>query len=307
MSEQLNLFSLAVDHKIQAVAHLKELEFQRALEEIDLAKKIDPYLADLNIITNAITFLEKKLDAFWGAPLVERLVQTWKVMPKAVMEGEISRAGSKFLDPIISSVILREADAGRDFVDSSRLIHKGVCFLAQKKINLAHKVLLDAVTSSNFERADLWGYLGDALYFQHNMEKARAAYLHALIIDPQKLDVLRLAYRPLSRLYNQLLETYLEIDAKDLLLTYGWLSDIFEIPKKDARLTQYAMDLLEQMNQAEEENSDRRYYRFSIDLYLDQSQPPGQIHIEAREQMMDLDRQLFNRYLEKVAAKALCK
>ncbi len=301
MPDQLNLFSAAIDHKIQAIAYLKELDFRAAQEEIGLSQKIDPYLADLNIIANAIAFLNEQVNSFPDSSTADRLAHIWQTMPKAVEREEISLAGLKFLDSIVAPIALKEANTEKDFVDSECLLHKGVCFLALREINHAHKLLLDAVTSGNFERADLWGYLGDTLYLQHNVGKARAAYLHALVIDPQELDLLRLAYQPIFYLYNQLRHTYSEIEAKDLLLTYGWFDGIFEIPKKDDRLTRLAMNLWNQINQGRV-NSDRHYYHFSISLYLDQSQPPGQIYVEARERMMDLDRQLFNRYLEKVTA-----
>ena len=300
MSRQTNLFSSAIEHKLNSKSALVNLDLQLAGKEITLARKIDPYLADIRLYEQVIDFLGKELDASHNKNVLTNLAEIWGSIPEAVLQKKISREIVKFLDFVIASFILNHIKPGQIFVDSNAKLHKGVCWLMTGKRSEAHKALLNTLSSTHWGRADLWGYLGDSSCLLGNFREASTAYLNALVIDPQKLDTLRLKWIPLLRLYQELLTAYSDLEARSLLLTFVWLNDFLKIPRKNTPLRRFAVELTGQLNPEKIQNASARYRTFSTYLFIDQSQEQGELNIQVREKMMNLSPELFKRYLKKL-------
>jgi tetratricopeptide (TPR) repeat protein len=179
-------------------------------------------------------------------------------------------------------------------------LHVGCCYLALGDYKLAHKTLLDSLTSTHQYRSDLWGYLGDVCNKLRRWQEANMAYLCALIIDPQKVDFFRLKNPQLVESYRELLKDYSETDVRALLFTHCWLENILSIPIGNTRLARFSLELENKFKEELPRDSADRYHRFAVYLCIDQSQLHGVVNIQAREQMVELAPELFKRYMTKL-------
>jgi len=86
------------------------------------------------------------------------------------------------------------------------------------------------------------GYYGDINILRGYHEEARAAYLRALVLQPQQLDLFCLQDKELRRLCNTFSQKRSPVEACSLLFPRGWLNGLINIPGGNtwlARQSQY--------------------------------------------------------------------
>jgi tetratricopeptide (TPR) repeat protein len=298
MNDQLSIFSVAVSCLQDAESALVNLNFNSVEKLLKNAKAIDPGMANLDSTIRICRFLKKNFkDSF---DISDFLVNAWLKVPEVVRQNKLLPSEARCADRYLSQIAIQKLGHDNVFIDSEEILHRGSFYSVNEQHSKAHKLFLDTLTTTHPDRADLWGYYGDACFQLKRIREANSAYIRALIIDPQSLDIFRLNYKDLSQLYFRLLQSYSDTEARALLLFNGWIERILEIPRSQTDKGDYNKQIREKVLKEISEESDERLHQFSVCLFLDQSQPPDQIDYEVRERMMELNRDMFARYLERL-------
>jgi len=300
MNRQLSFFSSAVDHLQNAYNAIECLEFERAKEELTVAKEIDSYISTLDTTAKLIDFFEAQHRQYHDLPTF--LARTWQSIPTACKQHKLHPGEAELADDYLTKIVQKHCNANSIFIDGEEILHWGCCYLIDAKYEQARKLLLDTVTTSHPLRADLWGYYGDACIACQRPDEALAAYLRAVVIDPQNLDLYRIQNEDIKALFAYLLKQHPEPQARALLLFDGWLKGLFKIPKLfSIFLNQYSQLKRPLADEIPYETCTRLHY-FAICLCYDQSQPADMpMDYQYRERMCKLDEELFKRYMAKVA------
>ena len=298
MAEQMSFFSDAITHLQNAFNSLVDLDFERANAELTIAREIDPFISNLDSTAKLIHFFEKQFLQYESVPTF--LAKTWQRIPQAHREKELFVGEARLADEYVVKIAEKQLNPNKTFIDSEETLHWGCCYLIAKKYEKAFKVLLNSLTSTHPLRTDLWGYYGDACIACKRYNEAESAYLRALAIDPQQLDFFRLKNKDIIRLYSRLEKKYPKPEARALLLFHAWLENLFKIPKYFGGFIEQNETLKKALSQSIPNDKATRLHYFSICLCYDQAQSDGQINYQVRERMMELDKELFGRYLEKL-------
>lgn len=300
MTQQLDMIDeAAIRHKMKAIKALHRLQFDPFRTELLRAIRIQPYMADLRTLKSVGEYLKNRFRPGLGVP--NFLAQVWYDIPAAVTRNELTPGMGRYTESLLTRIAqVQKVPTGSPFIDKKEKLHRSCLMMSAGNYETARKLLLETLTSTHPLRADLWGYYGDINILLGYQEEARAAYLRALVLQPQQLDLFRLQDKELRRLCNTLSQKRSPVEACSLLFTHGWLNGLFNIPRGNTWLARQSQYLQDKMAEELPLYKHERWHRFSICLFLDQSKPVGEIDYEAREQMMELDGELFEEYLGKL-------
>jgi hypothetical protein len=159
---------------------------------------------------------------------------------------------------------------------------------------------METLTDGHAGRADLWAGYASALWSIGNRRESTAALVRALVLDPAAVDLCRTRIPELRTLYEKLLLKRPPSESKALLLFYGWIEDLWKIRRPSGSPDTVESDVRKRIAGTDAPDRTGRLTRFSLCFYLDKIRPPGEIDIEARERMMELEPDLFRMYLEKI-------
>lgn len=314
---QISLFTPAIEHKERALQAMRHLKLEEARKELLTAKEIDPSLADLGMLIAGVEFL-------FGLSINSRtrpkgLAQAWRRLhetkdPSATAPIKMSRALHSFLESLLCQRVLELLPP--DYCDFSapdtQTLHVGYCYLALGQTEMAHKKLLDYLSTSlktGFtSRPDeshpiLWGYFGDASYLLNRHEESNSGYVRALFMDPQSADMRMLKNPDLRRIYHELSAQHEAEIARARLPIEGWLQGTLQIPRGNAYLAQFIQQQRFDHSAELLLYPTQRTYQFALCLYIDQSGLHGDIDFDARTEMQRLDGDLFRRYLTAIESR----
>lgn len=301
MPEQIELFSAAIAHKQKALEALQRFAFRKAKTQLEIAREIDPYLADLATLLQATKWLLNRGVHAKSKP--PGLLKAWHRVEKA--RTALPCAVHAIVEPLICELMVQCLPPDyTDFIDpKEKTLHIGYCYVALNRFEEAHEKLLDYLTAHAAEsHPRLWGYFGDAAYKLNRRDESNSGYLRALFIDAQSVDMARLRHPGLQRIYRDLRRRHIQETARALMPIRCWLEKVLHIPQGNTLLARvirkqrfdHSAKLL--LYPAE------RYHQFALCLYIDQSGLHGEIDFDARTEMQRLDTALFRRYLLRVGS-----
>lgn len=300
MTAQIELFTVAIEHKEKALDAMRRFALPQAKAELQVAQEIDPSLADVRTLMQATEFLtELGLNAKTRS---SGLARAWQKIEEA--RAGLSRATHALTESLICDRVVQCLPADySEFVDpKEKTLHVGYCYLVLNRFEAAHRKLLDYLTS-HYKKSHprLWGYFGDACYKLNRHDECNSGYLRALFMDAQAVDIERLRYPNLQGVFDELRRQYPDETARALLPIHSWLEKVLHIPKGNTWLAQWIRE------QKFDHSSElllypaQRYRQFALCLYIDQSGLHGDIDFDARVEMQRLDGGLFRWYLDEVA------
>ncbi len=299
---QISLFSSAIDQKELAISALKKAEFLKARDYFTEAFEIDPSLAELGSYLNACNFLIKNLNT---ADLndLKSLSDGLSKIREFYIAGEMNRFTFNLVEQLLCTKITNLVPANyNDFIsESANSVHISYCYQVLSDYKTAREQLLPFLETPERFNSKLWGYLGDATWQLSWTGEAEKAYVHAFFIDPGQVDFLKLVHPGILKIFQQLKKTGLGNEIIPFRIpTECWLSGIFHIPKGENLIVYHAQQTLKQELKSEEINSAVNYHCFALWLYLDQAGVLPPTDYQAREQMQQLDPDLFERYLNRI-------
>ncbi len=299
MDSQLCFLTDAIEHLQQAHEAIENLNLEQAKEELTIAREIDPYISTLDTTAKLIALFEKHLEEC--GEVEDFLAQVWQFVPQACQQNKLFLNEAKLADKYLVKIAEKQLPPDSDFIDPDEILHWGSLYLVAGKYEQARKVLLQTLSSTHPLRADLWAYYGDVCMESKKSNEAMAAYLNAVVIDPQEMDLFRIRNKDISALFAALQKSHPEAEARALLLFHGWLNGLFKIPPRFGKF--FAEHQAFQTLLDEELPNDKaaRIHRFSICLCRDQSQSGDGPHdYSFRERMLELDAELFAQYMKKL-------
>jgi tetratricopeptide (TPR) repeat protein len=299
---QISLFSSAIDQKELAISALKKSEFLKARDYFTEAFEIDPSLAELGSYLNACNFLIKNLNP---ADLndLKSLSEGLSKIREFFIAGEMNRFTFNLVEQLLCKKIINLLPADfNDFItESANSVHISYCYLALSDFKTAREKLLPFLETPERLNSKLWGYLGDATWQLGWTGEAEKAYMHAFFIDPGQADFLKLVHPGILKIIAQLKKTGLSSEIISFRIPIEcWLSGFFRIPKGENLIVYHAQQTLKQELKSPAINSALNYHYFALWLYLDQAGVLPPTDFQAREQMQQLDPDLFERYLNRI-------
>lgn len=298
---QAHLFSNAIEHKERALAHLEKFELDQAWESLAIAKEIDPYLADLDLLAVICQFARYQ-NAHAGMSAAEA-AGVWHAAGEAAQAGSLSPVAMRQLRQLLAQRLLKGRFTATLFCGGKeKILHRGVCHLALAHWQEAYRDLLDLVTTHReLAQPVHWGYLGDAAHALKLWKDANLAYLRLLFTNPHQADVLMLHHSGLRDILFRLRnETGDETEARGLWPFLAWQENAIEIPTSGKLLlpiVTHARSVLGGTLMLERKAA---LQQFMLCLFADQAQLQGQISFDVRIEMQELDADLFAAYLAEV-------
>jgi hypothetical protein len=153
-----------------------------------------------------------------------------------------------------------------------------------------------SLEAGHADRADLWGYFGDAWLLRGRLEEANAAYVRALVLDAGAVDLVRLRSEPLRRLHEELRASVDAERARQTLLVRAWARGVLQILPGNDWLEGRTAGLLARAEADPASPPARRSRRFALLFYLDRTDS-GQLDVARREAMAALDPRLFAEFM----------
>ena len=294
MNQQLSIFSRADDSLGRAVEAVRGLDLEQAGREIETARHVDPYAANLEV-WNVIIGLLSGLDS--GPPLPDFLASIWRALPEKTESGVVPMKFLDLIDREIAEIAFRHIGMSNGFLDEEKTLHWGFLSAARGDHDESRSLLMDALTGGHAGRADLWAGYASALWSIGNRRESTAALVRALMLDPAAVDLRRTRIQELRTLYEKLLLKRAPDEAKALLLFSGWQEGLWEIRRPARSPDSVESDIRNRVAETDVLGRSGRLRRFSLLFYLDRIRPPGEFDIEARERMMELEPDLFRIYL----------
>lgn len=298
---QANLFSNAIEHKERALTQLDAFEFDQAWDSLEVAREIDPYLADLDVLAAICQFARYAgAHAKMSAAKVSEL---WRLTNEAHHAGSLPAATAMQVRQLLARRLLAGHFTETLFVSATeKILHRGVCHLVLTQWQEAHRDLLDLVTTHpNLARAVHWGYLGDAAYALKRWKDANLAYIRLLFTEAYEADLLSLQHVNLRQILRRLsLENDDAVTVKGLWPFYAWRDNVLEIPAGNTFLLALAKRSRSMLGGKLMLERKDALQQFMLCLYIDQSQLQKEIAFDVRAEMQGLEPELFAEYLAEV-------
>lgn len=277
------------------------LEWPEAFESLKVAYDLDPYLADLELLSRLCEFAQHEGERFKAS--MQKAVWLWHRADEALLEQRLSEAEVMQLRRILARhVLLKNSGTGEVFSAKEKRLPRGVCHLVLENWQAARDDLLNWVTQHPEQIAPRdWGYLGDAATALKLWHEANLAYVRALFLDPLAIDRLTFKHAQLTIALQRL-----EMRHEDQMLARmlwpfdAWRRQIIQIPAGNTFLlpiVQTQRSLLGSELLLERKQTLRQ---FMLCLYIDQAQLNKRIDFNVREEMMGLEPDLFRQYLAEV-------
>ena len=298
-SAQITFLSDADVHLDEFDEAIENFDFDTALYELNKAVNENPNMPNVRSLQTILDLFEIYRDQ--NEHDGDLLSAFWHDMPSLVADKMLTSREAEFADQYIAKMAVRRFEV--IFPDQKDMFHIGACLIRVKKYKQAAKVLRHSVTSTHKNRADLWGCLGDAAYRQStDNRESHAAYLRALLIDPQAVDMLRLRHPGIKQLYAELCRDYNQAAARAMLPFMLWLKKIIKIMDLDDNFIEF----LQRMSKKKTSNETDELHQFCINFALDQNCAAEQ-SVAHRQRMQELDGELFAMYMQRINAKKLEK
>ncbi|MDZ7289290.1 MAG: hypothetical protein ONB44_08080 [candidate division KSB1 bacterium] len=307
---QSELFTpAALEYKEKGLRQLEALDFNSAWEGFTIAKKIDPYLADLDFL---ITLSEYARDHGAGPKTsAARLVTLWHEATQDLADGNLPMAAYRYLRELLARRLLQIGQFTQTGFcgEKEKILHRGVLHVVLNQWQEAHQVLLNLLAMAGEKASALhWGYLGDAAHALGSWKEANMAYVCALFIDPYEIDLLTLQHQRLREVLQSLTyETENENLARALWPIHAWLRDVIQIPRGNTFLRPLVRKLRSILGSELMLEMVQRIRQFSLCLYIDQSGMHEEIQFDVRAEMKTLEAELFARYLQEVERRLLAQ
>ncbi len=293
--KQRSLFPDGFEVQEQAFAALRELDVESALVLVRRARRIDPRLVDLDGFEEALVWLQAQLVGdVTGSVLAGVLLAA----ARDGLAGRLGLVAANFVDPTIARFLMSQLRPGQFFLDDDNRVPVALVDLILGNASAARTSLIEAVGAGHGDRGDLWGYLGDACYSDQRPDEANACYVRSLLLDPFAFDAWRLRNQRVGECLRELEKCH-EVGARNLLLTEGWITGVFEIPAANSWLTPRQVErlLAETTTSLRAAEAGAGFRRFNLLLYLDRSAAKGQIDMARREEMAELSPDVFVRFM----------
>ncbi len=292
--DQLDLFSQADEHLEAAHQALLKADFSAARKELQIARSINPFLANLDATAHVVDYFAKFFKKAKNP--AEALAAVFKDIPQAVQKNALLIREADLVEQMMAQMALSRVKATRPFVDSGKVLHWGSCYALTRQFSKAEKAFKETLQSVKEQRADLWGYYADLCYLMSDPRQAQRAYVRSLLIDPQEIDLYRIKQPGLKQLYFELREQYKDAEARSLLLFEGWSRELLVFSQTGRSHDPLADPFRAMLKKPLPKDKAGKLHRFSLHVYIDQMN--AQVDVNNREKMQAIDKALFTRYLE---------
>lgn len=275
----------------QALLALRDIDVRRADEFVRRARAAQPRLVNLDVIEEACEFLRTRLPP---VPEFDECAATLFAVPGNVEAGLLRQDVGHFVDQVVSRYLMRAEHDG-EFVDRAATVPWARVLLLVGQPTSAYRSLVGLVP--RHPRADLSWVLGDAAWLADRPTESNAAFVRALVLDPQAIDCFRLQHTALRKCYEQLREQHDPPTARERLLPIAWIDGTLEITSGNRWLdttSNAARSLTDSTDAPAEARSLRRFARL---LFADRTAGANHVDIARREEMAELAPELFARYV----------
>ena len=298
---QQSLFPDAVQILSTGLSTLRDLDLPRARAFLERVRRLDHKAVNLRVLDEALELLERVLES--ASPTPDHLAEVMALAGRESLAGRLNRPAADFVDETVACYCRRHGSAA-DFVDDEARLHRGVLDLIRGDAVAAWRHLSASLAGGHGDRADLWGYRGDAACELGRTGEVSACYVRGLLLSAGstgevfgvgQVDLSRCRLQPLVRTYQTLCRRYPEDCARELLLVHAWLEGLLTIPAQNGWLDERKFGGPVGPAAAPRE----RYRRFARLLYSNRSLPRGSVGMAQREEMAGLDRVLFGQYMDR--------
>lgn len=294
---QRELYPAALDVEADALDALEELDVDRGLACVRRARTADPTLPNLDALEAALAWLGSALAGRRDAVAIAGAFL-------ARQAAELAPGAASFADRALARRGL--ALAGGAFLDDEACVPRGALLLVLDRHAAARREL-DALAAEHPERGDIAGYAADAALLLGEPELANVALVRALVADPPRVDLARTRNPELAALAHELGATPASAEAADSLLRArlfpeAWLRGVVRVPSPeggDAWLDGQLPRLAARHPPGAAAPA-ARMRRFALLLYADRGRPAGDVDIGAREEMAELEPDLFARVMARL-------
>jgi hypothetical protein len=298
---QAQLFSPALDYKERALQHMLALEWADAFESLKIAFDLDPYLADLELLSRLCEFAQQEGERFKASS--QKAVWLWFAADEALLQNELNEAEAKSLRRTLARhLLMKSASKGETFAAKDKTLPAGLCHLVLENWQAAHDELLNWVTQhAEAVTPRDWAYLGDAATGLKLWNEANLAYVRALFLDPHAIDRLTLKHAQLATALQRLeMRHEDQVLARSLWPFDAWRRQIIQIPPGNTFLLPAVQKQRSLLGSELMLESKQRLQQFVLCLYIDQARLQERISFNVREEMMGLEPDLFRQYLAEV-------
>lgn len=300
------LFSPAVEWEELGEKEIKRFNFAAAVERLEDAKELDPYLANTDFLLNiARECIAAGLDA--GSD-VAALLDYWRKLQDEQRTAGGSSKRLSYLLALLAGRLLQifpfdsrgEATAGREF------FHMAACLIHLKRFGEALKWLVPLADAKQWALpARYWGYLGDAFMAENNTRQANHAYLRMLAAEPSAVDWATFQGTHLQQVFQRLAAEHPVEYAYALWPYHAWTANAIEIPPENVYLPELLTTTLQRHPHSEARDENEKLRLFTLMVFAEQSQQSAPVDADRRERMQALHAPLFADYMQRVASKAI--
>ena len=304
---QAFLFSGAIEFKEQAFAYLKKFDLENAANSLILAKEIDPYLTDLDLMEGVCQFAQMQGAKYCMS--ASKAARLWHAADRAHNAGMLDMRVYTLLRQLLADWFIQRDSTNYGFCTSNeKVIHRGVCYLILKRWQEAYQELLTLVTTfPEYSLPVHWGYLGDAAFILNYWKEANLGYLYLLFSAPQTADLATFKHRKIRAVLNMLI-----VETQDIFLAraywpfHTWLKGLINFPHGNSFLLPNIQNLNSLAASARKLERTKSLRQFSFCLYIDQSGLQDNIGFDARTEMQALEPELFAQYLAEIDRRSKC-
>ena len=298
-SDQLSIFSCADGSLEKAISAMTDLDLDLAESELNQAAGIDPSLANLNAWQKILALLKNQPTV---RSLPDYLAGVWRTVSQDLSSGRLLPGESELADSQIAEIAVLKIGTGETFLDESRTVHWGELLVARKSYHDAQRILIKTLSGNQKDHAGLWAVYANLQRTLGREPESWAALVRALMLDPFAIDLNRNKIPEFQRLYETIRLQYTPDESRALLLFFGWMQGLWKITCPAGSEESLRNDVLRRIDRIDETGSAGRFQKFSLWFYLDLICMSGDYDLEARENMMELEPDLFLMYMKKVSS-----
>lgn len=284
--QQRSLFPDGFEVQERALAALRNLDVQTALQLVRQARKIDPRLVDLDALEAALFWLDNRLVS---TPDAATLADVLRSAAGDAAAGHLVRAALTFIDGACARWLHQHRPA-TPFLDPEQCVPTGVIDLLLGNAAAARNHLLPVLDLGRGDQGSVLGYLGDAAWITERAVEANAFYVRALLHDRGDFDLVRVRHDGLRALHDGLVKTHGE-GARGRLLVEAWLAGVLQILPRNGWLPTAQLDALLATAGGDPVRT------FTLLLYADRTQSDRGTDVERRERMAELWPDAFQRFI----------
>jgi hypothetical protein len=290
---QLSLFPDGHELQAQALVALDDLDVAHARRWLERARPRSQGLPNFKLISDALDVLAPAVQAGGSDEDIARVVVA---VQAGWQQGRVSHAVAGFIDETVGRFWGRSTARDVVFLDADQVVHRGLLDLLNKNAAAAERTLSASLLGAHGNRADLWGYLGDANLHLGRPDRANACWVRALLLGANHADFLRCKMERLVQLDQELRRVHPGPVARERVLSHAWLLHVLDIPPRNDWLDAHRERLDAETAASVSAHAPARLRRFAYLLYLDRTQPSA-VDVERREEMAALAPDLFHAFI----------